>query len=206
MSYSTLAFPFDRDPKQMSDRELKKAFEIIMEQKDGRIRAISDHLFLSHGIRITATSPDNELNRLPELIGSLGRLRKLTEEQVAASFSGVAPFAKDFVRELFGDYVPDGETLTMIFDGGLLWGEVFRVRYPGAEWALAGKPKNSVHYGDPVLVGVKGARFWPEFDPNMELKGFVERLLDGVDDNWTLSMIMSYRAFRLGLGPNPRST
>ena len=205
MTYSTLEFPFSRDPREMTDRELKRAFGVVMEQKDARIRAVSDHLYLAHGVRITALSPDTELNRLPELIGSLGSLQKLTEDQVAASLKDVAPFAKDFVRELFGDDAPDGETLAMIFDGGLLWGEAFRVRYPGAEWALAGKPKNSVHYGDPVLVGVKGARFWPEFDPNMELTGFVGRVLDGAEDNWTLTMIMSYRAFSLGLGPDPQS-
>ena len=82
LTYSAPEYPFDRHSRLMSDGALKKAFRIVMELKSVRIQAISDLLFKAHGVRITPSSTNDEINRLPALIGSLGRLKKLTNEQI----------------------------------------------------------------------------------------------------------------------------
>ena len=156
-----------------------------------------------HGVRITPSSTDDEIDRLPALIGSLGRLKKLTDEQIELRLTTVKSAMVDTMRELLPTELPDGETMAMIFDGGLLWGEAFQFRYSGAQWVLAGKPKSSVHYGDPVLIGPIGGKYRPEFDPNMELTGFVGGVLFNSPEDWTLTMIMAQRAYKLGLGPDP---
>ena len=199
MTYITHQYPFDRHPTEMSDMALKKAFSIVMEQKSQRILSISDHLFKMHGVRITPSSTDDEIDRLPALIGSLGRLKKLTDEQIEFRLTTVKSAMVDAMRELLPTEMPDGETMAMIFDGGLLWGEAFQFRYSGAQWVLAGKPKSSVHYGDPVLIGPIGGKYRPEFDPRLDLLGSVSRILFGKLDGSSLSGIMGKRAVELGL-------
>ena len=75
----------------------------------------------------------------------------------------------------------------------------FQFRYSGAQWVLAGKPKSSVHYGDPVLIGPIGGKYRPEFDPRLDLLGSVSRILFGKLDGSSLSGIMGKRAVELGL-------
>jgi len=94
------------------------------------------------------------------------------------------------------------ETVEMVFDGALLWGEVFRHRYPEAKWAIGGKPRSSIDYGDPVLIGPY--ENLSEFGVRGQLFGAVGLLLFRLPNNWTLSALMRQRAFDLGLAPDPR--
>ena len=116
MTYITHQYPFDRHPTEMSDMALKKAFSIVMEQKSQRILSISDHLFKMHGVRITPSSTDDEIDRLPALIGSLGRLKKLTDEQIELRLTTVKSAMVDTMRELLPTELPDGVSIS------LLWG------------------------------------------------------------------------------------
>jgi hypothetical protein len=90
----------------------------------------------------------------------------------------------------------------MVFDGALLWGELFRQRYPEAKWTIGGKPKSSVDYGDPVLVGPY--QHLMEFGIQRQLHGFVGSILLDKPFRRTLSSIVELRAFGLGLAPDPR--
>lgn len=174
----------------------------VTESMSRRIENISDFLYAAHGVRIVPSSLDGEIDRLPDLISKLGGLRTMPDEEIETRLLLTRPVARDAMRALLGRDEIDENTRLMVFDGALLWGEAFRLRYPAAAWQLAGKPRSSVYFGDPVLVGIDELRM--EFDTQIDLHGFVGRILLNLEEGWAPSRIMKMRAFKLGLGPDLR--
>ena len=201
MSYKALENPFELLTGQSKKRELKSAFVSVMEQKELRVQTISRYLLQVHGLEITPNSTDEEINRLPSMIASLGGLITLTAEQFASAHQRSKPEVIEVMFKLGHTKEPDAMTRNMIFDAALLWGELFRNRYPGAKWELAREPRSSIYYGDPVLISAERTR--AEFDPKVDLTGFVCGILLNEPDSWTLTKIMKFRAFDMGLGPEP---
>ena len=200
MQYVTEPSPYDQSPDKMAPAALKKAFEIVMHQMPLRISRISDFLFLSGDVRISPNSSDEEINALPTLIARLGGLVQRTDEQIEADLVGARPHAVEMLRATSSRVALNAETDAMVFDASFLWGEVFRYRYPGAEWTYCSRPKSALYYGEPVLA-VNGIRF--QFCPDMNLYGQVGRRLLGQHDPWTPVKLMKIRAFRMGIGPEP---
>jgi len=173
-----------------------------MESMPRRIDRISRHLFESGGIRITARSTDEEIDALPNLIASCGGV--WNPKRLFSGGSGTS--ASERAAHAILGHAPgltlNPETEEMAFDGALLWGEVFRHRYPGANWAIGRKPKLSINYGDPVLVGPY--QYLQQFGVRRELFAHVGCALLDKPLGWTLSGLIEMRAFGLGLGPDPR--
>jgi len=179
----------------MSPGQIKRAFASAIESIPRRIERISSHLFDAHGVRIELTSPDEVVDKLPSMIAASGGTWNpkllLTGRDEPHPLLGPG-----------GNLRPTPETEAMLFDGALLWGEVFRHRYPEAKWSIGKKPRSSVDYGDPVLVGPY--QHLSEFGVRRQLNGAVGRILLDAPDTWTLSNISRIRAFELGFAPDPR--
>lgn len=178
----------------MTPGQIKRAFASVIESMPRRVNRISRHLHEAHGVMIDPGSPDEVLDKLPSLIAASGGLWNpkllLTGRDEPHPLLGPK-----------GNLRPTPDTEAMIFDGALLWGEVFRHRYPEAKWAIGRKPKSSVDYGDPVLVGPY--EHLSEFGLQRQLYGSVRSFLVEGRDSWTLSDLARMRAFELGLAPDP---
>ncbi len=173
-----------------------------MEQMPRRVENVSEYLARIHGVKIVPESADEELDRIPALIGAVGTFRPLTDEEFELSLVGARPKAIPLFRSILPREILTGETHSMIFDAGLLWGEAFRHRYPDAFWAIGSPPKNSVDYGDPVIRGKD--KYQAEFGVLGEMISEVGLTIKGKLDRWPLSKTMKVRAFELDLGPDPR--
>ena len=169
--YPTEFFPYNKPNEQMTDRHLEKAFAIILEQIPKRVSNISAHLQASFGVSVGVGASDSELDKMPAAIASLGRWRHISDDEFESMLSEVKPDKRELMRAMHPQEMLDGETLAMVFDAALLLGEVFRFRYPGATWSIGAKPKSSVNYGDPVVVGID--KFRMEFGVQMQMHGAV---------------------------------
>jgi len=178
----------------MTPGQIKRAFASVLESMPRRVGRISQHLYEAHGVKIDHASSDDVVDKLPNLIavsgGTWNPTLLLTGHDKPHPFLGPK-----------GNLKPTPETEAMIFDGALLWGELFRHRYPDAKWAIGTKPRLSIDYGDPVLVGPY--EHLSEFGLLGQLYGSVGCLLLGSPDKWTLTNLMRMRAFDLGLAPDP---
>ena len=199
--YTPEFFPYDRPAREMTPGAMKKAFALVMEQKARRITDIANYLFENLGVLVSPSLDDDILDQIPSLISELGGRRELSEIEFESALTTARPQSKEAMRAVLSRQRLDGETLGMVFDAGLLWGEVFRFRYPAGTWAIGEKPKSSINYGNPVIIGVDSTRF--EFCPQRELGYQVAILLSGKSSHWTLSKLMKVRANQLGLGPDP---
>ena len=199
--YSSQVLPYDRPTSEMTPKEIKAAFSLAMEQMPIRIENVSEYIYKRHAVRLSPSSSNEELDSLPSLIGAVGALRDQSEEEFESRLVGISPHAIDAMRSVLTRKELDGPTTLMVFDGALLWGEAFRLRYPHATWAIGAKPKSSICYGEPVLVGTRTNR--QEFYPVTMLHGLVGRYLLGLENVRSLSWLMRMRAYELGFGPNP---
>lgn len=201
MLYHPEPFPYDHPLQDMKPSELKRTFEAIMESMSRRVANISGFLCEAHGVRLTPECSDEEIDRLSWLIASLGGRVEMSEEEFEARLAGVPEWKKEVFRSIFPRGTMSDETLLMAFDGALLWGEAYRIRYPLARWTIGRKPKSSIHCGQPVLVGDDPNY---EFGPFFELRGHVSSLTIGQPHTWSLSELMRMRAFSMGFGPDAR--
>lgn len=203
MSYLYDDNPFGRWPKSNSLKELRRAFALLAPEIVNRSRRISEYFDSVHGFNILPSSDDADIDLLPSLIAKEGSLEQINEEDFMAELtSKLGPVKAAGIAAVMSRDALDDRTYSMVFDGGLLWGEAFRFRYPLAEWALARPPQSSVHFGQPVLAGTNKRR--TEFAPIGELYGSVGLLLLGSSDEWPLSKLMKMRAYTMGYGPDPR--
>jgi hypothetical protein len=199
--YVTRLNTYPRDPAVMTPGKIKQAFALLMDQMPTRIETITDYLFESQGVRYSLDSNDEELERLPDFISKLGGLRTLSDQEFESSIENAHPGLKDFFRNELPRTDLDEETLAMATDAGLLWGEIFRHRYPQAVWQIGAKPRSSIDYGWPVLAGSPFNR--SEFNPQRELIGFVYEHLERTPSHRTICRLTKLRAHALGLGPDP---
>ena len=202
MAYRTEPIPYENANRDMAPSALKMAFASTMASLPQRVDRISHYLHESAGAMITAQSSDDEIDQLPKFIAQLGGLWNPRKLLIGNGESGAS---EKLAREILGHepgLTLNPETVEMVFDASLLWGEAFRHRSPEARWAVGSPPKSSVDYGDPVLIGPY--KYLSEFGVRRELFGFVEGPLNGEPSQWTLTEIMKLRAFSLGLAPDPR--
>ena len=201
MSYRTEVGPYPMPLRGLTPARLRKVFAAIEQQLPRRIQNISDFIYAERGVLITPSSSDEVIDQLPGLIASLGGLVILTEAQFEARIAHARPQAKDALRTVMNKEALDEPTQVMVFDGALLWGEVFRTRYHHADWTIYSRRKSSVDYGNPILVPAPPNAYF--FNPFRELYGKVGLELFGTPSRNSLSRIMLIRAFEFGLGPDP---
>jgi hypothetical protein len=89
----------------------------------------------------------------------------------------------------------------MSLDAGLLWGEAFITRYPSAKWSIGRRPKLSIDYQQPVIIGED--IYHSEFNPIREMIAFVDERLSGRKNKNSLNVISLYRAWLIGLDVHP---
>ena len=201
MSYLTERIPYDRKNREMTPGALKKSFASVMESMPRRIDHFSGYLYESSGVLVTARASDEEINALPGLIAKCGGLWNPTRLlEGAHELTDDKRFAISVIGHDPGLTLTP-ETVDMAFDGALLWGEVFRNRYPEAHWDIGEKPKSMVDYGDPVLAGPY--KYLNQFGVRRELFAHVGCILHGRPFKANLTEIMKIRAFNLGLAPDP---
>jgi len=96
------------------------------------------------------------------------------------------------IQDMYRDVMPRDQltsaTLAIVFDGSLLLGDAFKLRYLSAAWALRGLPRSSVDFGQPVLKASDGSK--SEFGVYRQLIGFVGSILLGDPRSITLSALM----------------
>jgi hypothetical protein len=172
-----------------------------MDQIPARVETITDYLFEFAGVRYSLDANDDELDRLPFLLAKLQGPRELSEEEFEGSIENSHPGLRDFFRADSPRKTMSDETHDMVVDASLLWGEIFRQRYPQATWRTGAKPRNSIDYGWPVLVGHQ--KYQSEFNTYLFTKTEVFSAMLEAHSNWTLGKLTHVWAHRLGLGPDP---
>ena len=197
MQYQFEPTPFMIESRLMTPAKLRKAFQLLLDEMPSRIKKVSDYIFDARGVRITPQSTPDVINQLPALIASLGSLRQIPDEEFEFLIARKEAWKTDILRDIMPRMDLSAETRELAFDASLLWGEAFRVSYPEAKWAVGGKPKSSVDYAAPVLVGPKS--HWMEFGVVRELVMHVSGSLQNEVDRFTLTEVMLVRARDLKL-------
>ena len=189
--------PFIIHSRLMTPAKLRKAFQLLLDEMPSRIKKVSDYIFDARGVRITPQSTPDVINQLPALIASLGSLRQIPDEEFEFLIARKEAWKTDILRDIMPRIDLSAETRELSFDGSLLWGEAFRVMYPEAKWAVGGKPKSSVDYAEPVLIGPNSSPM--EFGVVGELVMHVSTVLENDIERYSLLEVMQMRARNLKL-------
>jgi hypothetical protein len=181
----------------MTPGRIKQTFGLLMDQMPARIETITDYLFEYERVRYSLERTDEELDLLPLLIAKVGRLIEMSDDLFEANIANSHPGLKQFFRQELPRTTLSSETHDMIIDGSLLWGEIFRHRYPRATWQIGAKPRGSIDYGWPVLRDVQQGRY--KFNPYRYLNGQVLSAIRSKHSDWTLNNLTKTHAHSLGI-------
>lgn len=201
--YTCLPFPYDYWSKQLTPAAARRALSALMEELPVRVRTLQAYLeeVLAESVNVDAS--DQAVDKLPDLIAKVSGARELTEEEVADRLEGVRDEDKWKVMAMMPKKQLDEETLRLVFDGGLLLGEIFRYRYPSAVWGICRTPVSDIDYGRPIIINPEVKR--EQFGPVREVTGAVgQRLITSPRPEWPMSKILKMRACQLQYGPDPR--
>ncbi len=204
MPYSTFENPYPNVPEFLTPAVLKKAYTTVIEQMPARIELISRYMRETRGYDLTPGSPLLKFDELPGVITSLGNLTLLASHANEANLGSSDPKESPLWISNVPRFGPDIETINMISDASLLWGEAFRHLYPESQWAMGAKPKSSIDYGYPLIKGVD--IFGEQFNTRRLLMAHVCRLLLGQQNDKPLSWLTYKNAYRLGFIEDPYPT
>ena len=156
------------------------------------------------GYVLTPDSPLSTFDELPAVLSSLGRMVPIFGDDYVPPPPGQGPNRESMLEVGISIERPDCETVDMISDASLLWGEAFRRIYPDSQWAIGAKPKSSIDFGYPLIIGID--KFRTQFNTRAMLYGDTCRLLLGFENDKSISWLTNKWAYLLGFIEDPYPT
>lgn len=151
--YKLIEFPIKGPFKEMTESEARESFIWFIHIIPERIEILKTFLKeTGYNPRKLDFSPKS-LDYLGEWLAKHVTTRKLTREETEKIENGLSEHLKPHIEIPKEDL--SEETLSLCYDIGMYFGEVFRKHIKGVEWDFVRKPKNDLFYHQPVLVGGK---------------------------------------------------
>ena len=199
--YVTQPYPWKSPARLDGLPELKRAFNHLMQSREERIQTIRAYFIRKHEYDIAIDADDATLDQLPIVIAKCGGL--VPRPRMTFDESDPASKRARVLWQLQSPWYLDDQTMNLVLDGALLWGEVYRHRYPASNWVLCKSPRTGVDFGEPCLSGPNPSA--ELFSPRGYLLRFVfASLTDDSTEKWCPSLITGIRAFYHGFIPDPR--
>jgi hypothetical protein len=169
MPYSVIQPPFRLKFGEMSKKELKEYSKWFQEMIPQRIEELAKAVKESLGFETwQADFSPGSLNKLGEWFQSQVTTRPRDEEELQKIAS--LPFPTEVPnREL------TNRTISLAIDVGMYLSQVFRRQHPSLKWDTVLGSKQSIDYGQPVLLGFGRVPFNPVRMMLTLAHGFVDR-------------------------------
>ena len=151
MDYETVQPPFSLDFHNMDRQEANNYYAWFLNQIPLRMNIIQ------RAINSTKGYEERNLNNSPESLVWLGNwlfeqveVRERTDAERNAIYSDSPEWFKGVEID---DWELTNRTFSLTFDIGMYFGTMFLNNHQELKWTLVTKPKNYVHYHQPVIAG-----------------------------------------------------
>lgn len=147
--YHLVVLPVNSAPEDLTDPEARILFDWFVSNQFERIQELANF--------VNSTSDQNfDPNFEPESLKPLGawlqeniEYRSRTADEIARSKASLPEWLHNHVSEK----APTARTLSLIFDVGLYFAQVFIKNQPGIEWVLHKGGRTNINRNRPVLTG-----------------------------------------------------